>query len=307
MVVFDKLDAVSHGRQGKAWGTDAAACAPTASATFVGLGGRPFPGPLKLHRGTAAGGVVAYQLDLGVLVEVGIGVELAGDEVVKLSGAVGKDKSQAVDAGVDQAGRDTAGGGGVWVVYARHSQVLAEYECEVECEVLVVGQAYEEGGRGIGGRLGVLGGVLDGRTRRGKGEKYLDIINDRVVAQIAPGRVARRRKGIWGDVEQGAAAGSTDVEGGDRDWEWLARRGMARVDRGKGSVQRVWSRKYRASPPAGALWTWPMPASQACRGRRRRAGIRSRRAWQAGAVACLARAREAVEVGGRVWAWIRRG
>lgn len=83
--------------------------------------------------------------------EIGVGVELARDQVVQLPGARGKDKGQAVDDGVDQA-RGRNGGVAVDVIYAGDGEVLAQYECEVEGKLFVVGQAQEEGRGAVAGR-----------------------------------------------------------------------------------------------------------------------------------------------------------
>lgn len=149
----------------------------------------------------AGGGVVANQLDLGVLVEVGVGVELARDEIVEVALARGKDKRQAMDVGVDEArggavgrrGRRVGGGDG---------EVLAQDKGEVEEQLVVAGQAQQEGGRaiGMGQRVGVL-----------------DEVDEGVVARLALGGIPGGGEGVGRDVEQRAVAGVGDGEGGDGD------------------------------------------------------------------------------------------
>jgi hypothetical protein len=93
-------------------------------------------------------------------------------------------------------------------------------------------------------------------------------------------------------VEQGAAAGGGDVEGGDGDWEWSARAGGCWTRHRTRRTARLVA-QIQGVPSCGRAVDLAH-ASESCRGGRRRARIRSRRAWRAGAVACLARAREAV-------------
>lgn len=174
----------------------------------------------------AGGGVVADQLDLGILVEVGIGVELARDEVVEVALARGKDKRQAVDVGVDEA-RGGAVGSRRRRIGGRDGEVLAQDKGEVEEQLVVAGQAQQEGGRavGVGQRVGVL-----------------DKVDEGVVARLALGGIAGGGEGVGRDVEQRAVTGVGDGEGGDGD----CRRGLAgragELDRG-GGLHRVWSRR----------------------------------------------------------------
>jgi hypothetical protein len=81
--------------------TNTAAGAPTSTPTLAGLGRSPFPRPLKLHRRASACGVVSNQLNLGVLVEIGVGLKLPCHQVVQVLRTRGKDEGQAVYDGID--------------------------------------------------------------------------------------------------------------------------------------------------------------------------------------------------------------
>jgi hypothetical protein len=136
--------------------TNTAAGAPASATTLVRLGRGPFPRPLKLHRRASACGVVADQLDLWVLVQVGVRLKLSCHEVVQVSRTRGEDKRQAVDGGVDEP-RGRNGRGAVHIVYAGHGQMLAKDEGEFERELFVVREADQESGRAVAGRrFGVL-------------------------------------------------------------------------------------------------------------------------------------------------------
>lgn len=63
----------------------AAAGAPSSTSALVCPGGRKLPRPLELDRGVAARSIVADELDLWVLVQIGVGMEFARDQIVKLS------------------------------------------------------------------------------------------------------------------------------------------------------------------------------------------------------------------------------
>jgi hypothetical protein len=149
----------------------------------------------------AGGGVVADKLDLGILVEVGVGVELARDEVVEVARARGKDKRQAVDVGVDETRGGTMGRRGRRVG-GWDGEVLAQDKGEVEEQLVVGGQAQQEGRRAVG---------------VGQGLGVLDKVDEGVVAGLAPGGIAGGGEGVGRDVEQRAVAGVGDTEGGDRD------------------------------------------------------------------------------------------
>jgi len=125
-------------------------------------------------------------------------------------------------------------GGGAGAVAGGNCEVLAQDEGEVEGQFLVVGQAQEEGWGAVlvVGWLGVL-----------------DVLDDAVVAKVAPGSIAGGGEGIGRDVEKRAVAGIGDVERGHRDWGVvLAERGRGNGRGGQGtgasrSLHRVWSRR----------------------------------------------------------------
>lgn len=80
--------------------------------------------------------------------------------------------------------------------------MLAQDEGEAERQLLVVGQAQEEGGRAV---------------EVGRGLWVLDVLDNAVVAGFALGGIAGGREGVWADTEEGAVATIDDVEGCDRD------------------------------------------------------------------------------------------
>ncbi len=80
-----------------------AARGPPAAPLVLGLPRRlPGPRPLEGHRGAPAGAEVADELDIGVLMQVRIGMELARDQVLDLAGRRGVDVGEARDLGVDE-------------------------------------------------------------------------------------------------------------------------------------------------------------------------------------------------------------
>lgn len=191
----------------------------------------------------AARGKIADEFDLRVLVQVGVGMELACDQVVEFPCATGKDEREAMDARVDEAD-----GGYGWcgarTVGARDGQMLAQNEGEGKGQLLVVGQAQEEGRRAVG----VGGGVW-----------VLDELDQAFVGRVALGGIAGGGEGIRGDVEEGAVAAGGDVEGCDRDYLWSAWGAWSARAGGLGGLHRVWSRRYRAPPSSAVLCTAPIP------------------------------------------------
>ena len=61
-----------------------AGIAPTAAVIFGLLWRLPLPRPLELHRGHTTGIIVADEFNVGILVQVWVGMELARDELVNL-------------------------------------------------------------------------------------------------------------------------------------------------------------------------------------------------------------------------------
>lgn len=57
----------------------------------------PAPFIVELHRIRAVGGIVADEIDVRVLVQVRVGVELSGDEVLNLARTRSSDKGESVD------------------------------------------------------------------------------------------------------------------------------------------------------------------------------------------------------------------
>jgi len=64
------------------FGTHTAGIPPASALVLCVLGWFPPPSPVKGDRGAPFGGIVADQLDIGVLVEIWVGVELASDKIL---------------------------------------------------------------------------------------------------------------------------------------------------------------------------------------------------------------------------------
>lgn len=63
---------------------ETATVAPAAALVFYRLGRFPFPGPIELNRRTAFSRVIAHELNVGIILQVGICMELSCDQVVQL-------------------------------------------------------------------------------------------------------------------------------------------------------------------------------------------------------------------------------
>ncbi len=151
-----------------------AARGPPAAPLVLGLPRRlPGPRPLEGHRGAPAGAEVADELDIGVLMQVRIGMELARDQVLDLAGRRGVDVGEAVDGGVGSGAICVGGGGGGG--RRRCLRRLPDDEGEGEGKLVVVDQLKDEGrGSQEARRLGVLAGrarSARGRVREGRGEQ----------------------------------------------------------------------------------------------------------------------------------------
>lgn len=77
-------------------------------------------------------------------------MKLARDQVVQLSRARGEYKGQTVNKGINQPRCGSGFRCAVGIVVRGDRQLLAKYECEVEGQVFVVGQANKEGRRSVG-------------------------------------------------------------------------------------------------------------------------------------------------------------
>lgn len=134
----------------------AARVPPTTTPFFQRPRWLPLPSPFKGDRGATASAVISNQVDIGILVQVGVGVELPSDEVLDFpwSGCtnVGKSGDLIVcrrGLVVSRAGRLACG------LRLR----LAHHEGEGEYQLVVVVEFKEERGRAVGavGRIRVLG------------------------------------------------------------------------------------------------------------------------------------------------------
>lgn len=81
---------------------ETAAVSPSRAAVLLCLWWTPLPLPLKGNRFLAAGRKVADELDIGVLVEVWVGVKFEGDEVLDFFGCGSCNVCEAVYDGVDE-------------------------------------------------------------------------------------------------------------------------------------------------------------------------------------------------------------
>ena len=112
---------------------------PATTEVLILLWGPPLPRPLELYRRDARGVVVAYQGDVGVLVQVWIGMEFSRDQLFDFSRVGSENIRQARQVGVD------AGHGGRGDEVVAHGIYgtgleLAKDAGEVEGELVFVGQ-----------------------------------------------------------------------------------------------------------------------------------------------------------------------
>lgn len=63
-----------------------AAVAPATAPVFRRFWWLPFPGPVELNGRTTASRVISHKLHVGIVLQVGIRMELAGDQVVQFLG-----------------------------------------------------------------------------------------------------------------------------------------------------------------------------------------------------------------------------
>lgn len=75
------------------------------------------------------------------------------------------------------------------------------------------------------------------------GSKYLDVIDGSVVASVALCLVARGRKGVWGERDEGATTRIGNVDVCDRDWEGERMLEADDGTKGKLDTHLVWSLK----------------------------------------------------------------
>jgi len=120
---------------------EAATRAPAATSILGRLRRPPLPSPAELYTWATAGRIVAYELDVWVLVKVGVGMELSDHQVLHLFRARRINVRQAGDLGVDRGGRyrrAVRGGIADWTL-------LSHYECKGEVQFVAIAEANEEG------------------------------------------------------------------------------------------------------------------------------------------------------------------
>lgn len=81
--------------------THAARVPPSTTSILHVLRRLPLPRPVKGDGGTATSGEVAHELDVGILVQIGVGMEFAGDKVLYFARRRGVDICEAGDLGLD--------------------------------------------------------------------------------------------------------------------------------------------------------------------------------------------------------------
>lgn len=111
-IVFDKLNptpcvsvraSTSIRGGGTSGGKAHTARVPPASALVLRVLRRlPLPRPLKGNRLGAVGAIIANESDVGILVEVRIGVKFSGDQGLDLFGRGGIDVGERIDAGIER-------------------------------------------------------------------------------------------------------------------------------------------------------------------------------------------------------------
>jgi len=155
LIVLDKLDKDSAAAQQEelAGDTHAAIISPAASLVLGESWRLPSPGPVKRHRGTPFGRVVAHQLDICIFVEVRIGMELPSDKILDLTLVRRIHERETVDLGVSYWARL----GAIWWLGA------PDDEGKGKDEVVLVGELQEECRSSTSGGIWVLN-KLDGRV-----------------------------------------------------------------------------------------------------------------------------------------------
>ena len=148
----------------------AASIAPSQASPVVRtLGWSPPPFVVKLHCVRPIGGVVSDQVDVGVPVEIGVGMKLSRDEVVYFTSVGGGDEGQAVDGRV---GRTRAGG------------LLAPADGDCKDEMKVVFRGKLEKQRCRRAWIGVLGLFIKGVLACSRGRTHLHKLHEAVVAGL---------------------------------------------------------------------------------------------------------------------------
>lgn len=137
---------------------DKTAAGPPSTSSILGwLRWCPLPGPLELNRARASCCIVAYKFDMRIFVQIGVRVEFSRYQIVQLSCIRPKYEGQTVNSSIEQASRGDGRGRIVDAVDSRRSRGLSKYKCEVEGELIVVGQAEKKGWRrGCSSRFGIL-------------------------------------------------------------------------------------------------------------------------------------------------------
>lgn len=169
----------------------AAGVPPAAAGVFPSPRWLPLPGPVKCYGRATSGCEVADQLNVGVLVEVWIGVEFPGDKRLDLAQCGGMDVCEATDLGIDGRAVRTGAQGGC----------LAYVEFEGEHELVIVAQ-FENEVWGARYRLGVLFLRMACQYARlfcGQGGAATDLyeFDGARVALLSRGCYSRGREAIW--------------------------------------------------------------------------------------------------------------
>lgn len=190
----------------------AAAVAPAAASVLCRLGRLPFPGPVELNRRTALGRKVANELHVGVVLQIGVRMELARDQVIQLFRIGRMCKGQSREHGIGHFGQ-----GCRHSIDSRRRDVaglsLSHDKRKLEGQFIVVGQAQKErrdcGGHG---QVRILAHSVSSLffffyfcqplVIIEDAGSHLDIFDGAIIASITPGRISGSGKRIRGEVQQ---------------------------------------------------------------------------------------------------------
>ena len=131
----------------------AATITPTTTAVLGWLWRSPFPGPIKLHTSTTSSRVVTHELDIGILMQVWVGVEFSDYQILYLFRSRREDVCQTGDLRVDRTCRRVFATSrrAIWLT------LLSKDECEIEIQIVNVCKTDEEGrGRATGYAFWIL-------------------------------------------------------------------------------------------------------------------------------------------------------
>ena len=126
-----------------------ACVSPTTSSVFTGLRWPPFPRPTELDCRIPFRIEVSDELHIGILMEIGVGMELSRRQVVEFLGSGSKAEGQAANRRIERTVRGCNAATIGWV-YRWYAGRLAQNKCEIKDELFLIGEAEKKCRRGAG-------------------------------------------------------------------------------------------------------------------------------------------------------------